>query len=103
MACESRFAVGSSARINGEVAGGGAHCVWLRRFHKKDTERESEEREGQFQLASAEEAEQAAATEPPAGWDMTFAVLNLLQARAARASKNGAFDHRGVCNEIDAL
>ena len=34
-----------------EVAGGGAHCVWLRRFHKKDTGRESEEREGQFQLA----------------------------------------------------
>ena len=34
-----------------EVAGGGVHCVWLRRFHKKDTGRESEEREGQFQLA----------------------------------------------------
>ena len=34
-----------------EVAGGGAHCVWLRRFHKKDTGRETKGREGQFQLA----------------------------------------------------
>ena len=34
-----------------EVAGGGAHCVWIRRFHKKDTGRETEGREGQFQLA----------------------------------------------------
>ena len=52
-------------------------------------------------VLSVEEAEQATATEPPAGWGMTFALLSHLQARAARLSENSAFDHRGLSDDID--